>query len=163
MLVSFVLTSPADPLLRDAVAETLRAEPAARAALFEQRLREIEAFMQSRPDEMPFKFWAFTGTDGSRIFRGRAGQSIVIDSAGALWRARSYEDFDTTYTITESGCSIDTLTPHESEVQDRDGHWYSLRIRPYVTLENKIDGASVVLLDIDTLKKALEQLRQALG
>jgi two-component system CheB/CheR fusion protein len=50
---------------------------------------------------------------------------------------------------------IDTLQPHESEVQDKSGHWYSLRIRPYVTLENKIDGASVVLLDIDTIKRAM--------
>ena len=56
---------------------------------------------------------------------------------------------------------IDSLAPHESEVQDREGHWYSLRIRPYITLDNKIDGASVVLLDIDTIKKALDQLRQA--
>ena len=116
-LVSFVLTSAADPLLRDAIAETLRAEPHARAALFEQRLREIEELMQSRPDEMPFKFWAFTGTDGSRIFRGRAGRSIVIDPAGALWRARSYEDFDTTYTITDSGCSIDSLTPRYEQMR----------------------------------------------
>jgi two-component system CheB/CheR fusion protein len=54
---------------------------------------------------------------------------------------------------------IDTLTAHESEIQDRDGHWYSLRIRPYVTLDNKIDGASVVLLDIDSLKRVLEPLR----
>ena len=116
-LVSFVLTSPADPMLRDAIAETLRAEPHARVALFEQRLREIEEFMQSRPDEMPFRFWAFTGTDGSRIFRGRAGLSMVIDPAGAMWRARSYEDFDTTYTITENGCSIDTLTPRYAEMR----------------------------------------------
>ena len=55
---------------------------------------------------------------------------------------------------------IDTLQPHESEVQDKDGHWYALRIRPYVTLENKIDGASVVLLDIDTIKRALDQMQQ---
>ena len=110
-LTSFVLTSPADPMLRDAIAEALRAEPAARAALFEQRLREIDAFMQSRPDEMPFKVVAFTGTDGSRIFRSRAGRSIVIDPAGAMWRARSYEDFDTTYTSPDSGCRIETLTP----------------------------------------------------
>ena len=110
---SFVLTSPAEPLLREAVAEALRAEPAARAALFEERLREIDEFMQrDHPDEMPFKFVAFTGTDGSRIFRGRAGNAIVIDPAGAMWRARSYEDFDPTYTITESSCTIDTLTPH---------------------------------------------------
>ena len=116
-LVSFVLTSPADPLLRDAIAETLRAEPHARAALFEQRLREIEELMQSRPDEMPFRFWAFTGTDGSRIFRGRAGLSMVIDPAGTMWRARSYEDFDTTYTITENGCNIDALTPRYAEMR----------------------------------------------
>lgn len=50
---------------------------------------------------------------------------------------------------------IDSLTPHESEVQDQAGHWYTLRVRPYVTMENKIDGASVVLLDIDTIKRAL--------
>jgi two-component system CheB/CheR fusion protein len=58
---------------------------------------------------------------------------------------------------------IDSLTPHESEIQDRDGQWFSLRIRPYITLDNKIDGASVVLLDIDTIKRALEQLRDAGG
>jgi two-component system CheB/CheR fusion protein len=54
---------------------------------------------------------------------------------------------------------IDTLTPLEREVRDRDGHWYSLRIRPYITLDNIIDGASIVLLDIDSVKKALEQIR----
>jgi len=51
---------------------------------------------------------------------------------------------------------IDTLAPHESEVQDSDGHWYSLRIRPYVTLDNKIDGASVVLVDIDSVRRQLQ-------
>lgn len=48
---------------------------------------------------------------------------------------------------------IDTLTPHEAEVQDQAGHWFLLRIRPYITLDNKIDGASVVLLDIDSIKR----------
>jgi two-component system CheB/CheR fusion protein len=57
---------------------------------------------------------------------------------------------------------IDTLTPHESEVQDTQGHWYSLRIRPYVTLDNKIDGASIVLLDIDSILKGLQQRLAAL-
>ncbi len=51
---------------------------------------------------------------------------------------------------------IDTLTPLEQEVQDKDGRWYSLRIRPYITLDNMIDGASVVLLDVDSIKKALQ-------
>jgi two-component system CheB/CheR fusion protein len=54
---------------------------------------------------------------------------------------------------------IDALTPSESEVQDREGHWYVLRIRPYVTLDSKIDGASVVLIDIDSIKRSLERPR----
>ena len=48
---------------------------------------------------------------------------------------------------------IDSLTPYEGEVQDQAGHWYSLRIRPYVTLDNKIDGASIVLLDMDSIRR----------
>jgi two-component system CheB/CheR fusion protein len=54
---------------------------------------------------------------------------------------------------------IDSLNPLERDVQNKKGHWYSLRIRPYVTLDSVIDGASIVLLDIDSLKKALEEAR----
>ena len=116
-LQSSVLTSPADAMLRDAIAATLQAEPHARADLFARLLREIEDFIRARPDERPWKHETYTGTDGSRIFRGGTGISIVVDPAGALWRARSYEDFDTTYTITEKGCSIDTLTPRYAEMR----------------------------------------------
>jgi PAS domain S-box-containing protein len=48
---------------------------------------------------------------------------------------------------------IDTVSVREIETRDGAGRWYSLRIRPYKTLENKIDGAVVMLVDIDTLKK----------
>lgn len=48
---------------------------------------------------------------------------------------------------------IDTLIPFEQEVQDRSQHWYSLRVRPYRTLENVIDGVVISLIDIDTIKK----------
>jgi two-component system CheB/CheR fusion protein len=51
---------------------------------------------------------------------------------------------------------IDDLTVVERETQDRDGHWYLLRIRPYRTRENKIDGAVIILIDIDELRQALE-------
>jgi two-component system, chemotaxis family, CheB/CheR fusion protein len=53
---------------------------------------------------------------------------------------------------------INTLKIVEREVQDRDGHWYDLRIRPYRTLDNKIDGAMLILVDIDALKHSMEQL-----
>jgi two-component system, chemotaxis family, CheB/CheR fusion protein len=47
---------------------------------------------------------------------------------------------------------IDTDTPHVSEVQDREGRWYSLQIRPYYTPERRIDGAVLLLLDVSLLK-----------
>jgi two-component system CheB/CheR fusion protein len=32
---------------------------------------------------------------------------------------------------------IATLKSYEGEIQDKDGHWYALRFRPYVTLDGK--------------------------
>jgi two-component system CheB/CheR fusion protein len=49
---------------------------------------------------------------------------------------------------------MDTVAPIEREVRDRQGHWYSLRIRPYKSLENKIDGAVLALIDVDALKQS---------
>ncbi len=51
---------------------------------------------------------------------------------------------------------IDTASPRDCEVQDKQGRWYSLRIRPYKTLENQIDGAVIMLVDVDTLRRARE-------
>jgi two-component system, chemotaxis family, CheB/CheR fusion protein len=53
---------------------------------------------------------------------------------------------------------LDTLRTQEHDVQDSDGRWFSLRIRPYRTTENKIDGAVVLLVDIDELKRGLEEI-----
>jgi len=44
---------------------------------------------------------------------------------------------------------IETLGTRERKVTDRDGRKYSLRIRPYRTTDNKIDGAVLTLIDID--------------
>src|SRR5207237_1388305 len=44
---------------------------------------------------------------------------------------------------------IENLVFVDREVQDTAGHWYSLRIRPYRTRENKIDGAVLLLVDLD--------------
>lgn len=49
---------------------------------------------------------------------------------------------------------VETVQPREREVQDHDGRWYSLRVRPYLTLDNKVDGAVMVLVDIDALKRS---------
>ena len=54
---------------------------------------------------------------------------------------------------------FDTLNTVEREVQDQEGRWYLLRVRPYRTVENQIDGAVVVLVDIDNLKWMEQDLR----
>jgi hypothetical protein len=110
-LTSGVLTSPADGLLREAIAAALGMPPDERARFLAGRLQAIKDFMDERPQERPWTFTEFTGTDGCRIFRGGVGHSLVVDPDGTVWRARSYEDFETTYTITETECHIASLTP----------------------------------------------------
>jgi len=44
---------------------------------------------------------------------------------------------------------IETLGTRERKVSDKGGHKYSLRVRPYRTTDNKIDGAVLTLIDID--------------
>jgi two-component system CheB/CheR fusion protein len=43
--------------------------------------------------------------------------------------------------------AIDRVTPMERQVSDRTGRWYSLRIRPYKSIDNRIDGAVLALFD----------------
>ncbi len=47
---------------------------------------------------------------------------------------------------------ISSMREAEREVRDKDGRWYSLRVRPYLSHDNKIDGATLVLVDIQALK-----------
>ncbi|HEY8131070.1 MAG TPA: PAS domain-containing protein, partial [Thermoanaerobaculia bacterium] len=48
---------------------------------------------------------------------------------------------------------IDSLEVREVEVQDRNGRWQSLRIRPYRTTDNKIDGAVLALVSLDEFRR----------
>ena len=53
-----------------------------------------------------------------------------------------------------------TLVRSEKQVAARDGRWFTVRILPYRTLENVIDGVVITFVDI-TVSKTLEtQLRQ---
>jgi two-component system CheB/CheR fusion protein len=49
---------------------------------------------------------------------------------------------------------VDTVRAEEREVRDKDGRWFSLRLRPYITLDNRVEGAVLVLVDIDRLKQS---------
>jgi len=48
---------------------------------------------------------------------------------------------------------LDTLAFKERQVQSTDGRWYLMRITPYRTAENYIDGIVVTFNDIDSVKR----------
>ena len=56
---------------------------------------------------------------------------------------------------------LETLVPIEVEVQTNSGAWYLLRIRPYRTLENVIEGAVITFTEITELKTAQAVLRES--
>lgn len=56
----------------------------------------------------------------------------------------------------------DQLQTVETDVTGRSGRWYSLRMRPYKTSENKIDGVLIALLDVDQLKRQLGHTEESL-
>ncbi|HEV2134435.1 MAG TPA: CheR family methyltransferase [Terracidiphilus sp.] len=56
---------------------------------------------------------------------------------------------------------LETLGTREMEVQDREGRWHLLRVRPYRTSDNKIGGLVVVLVDIDQLRRSQQHLVDA--
>lgn len=55
---------------------------------------------------------------------------------------------------------MDAITVKEIEVRDKQGRWHILRMRPYRTQDNRIDGAVLVLIDVDAIKHQQETLRR---
>ncbi len=56
---------------------------------------------------------------------------------------------------------LDTLVPKEVEVQTKANAWYLLRIRPYRTLENVIEGAVITFTEITEMRNAQAALRES--
>jgi two-component system CheB/CheR fusion protein len=50
---------------------------------------------------------------------------------------------------------LDNLIPVEQEVQAEDGRWYLMRIHPYRTIDNAIEGVVVTFTDVSQIKAAL--------
>ena len=48
----------------------------------------------------------------------------------------------------------ETLNMRERKVRGMEGRDYSLRVRPYRTTDNKIDGAMITLVDLEGRKES---------
>ena len=49
---------------------------------------------------------------------------------------------------------IESLAPQSLEIQDKEGTWYLVYLKPYRTMDNKIDGVVMIFVDINDRKKA---------
>ena len=56
---------------------------------------------------------------------------------------------------------LNTLIPKELEVQSIENKWYAMRIQPYRTLDNVIEGAVISFVDISETVKIRNSLHQA--
>ncbi len=56
---------------------------------------------------------------------------------------------------------IETLHPKTFEIKSIEGNWYSTYIRPYRTLDNKINGVVAIFIDITKRKQLERKLAQA--
>jgi len=56
-----------------------------------------------------------------------------------------------------------TLVFSEREITSHDSHWYIVKIMPYRTLENVIDGVVITFIDISEAKRLEAELRAARG
>ena len=60
--------------------------------------------------------------------------------------------------VADASAVIKSLKADEKEVCTKDGVWYLMRIMPYRTMDNRIDGVVVTFSNIDKQKKAQEAL-----
>jgi len=63
--------------------------------------------------------------------------------------------------VVDTRAVLDTLIPSEQEVQNLEGKWYKLRIQPYRTIDNVIEGAVITFVDITEMKKTEAALRES--
>ena len=56
---------------------------------------------------------------------------------------------------------LDTLIPKVTELQVKSGQWYQMKIQPYRTLQNVIEGAVLTFVEITKEKELLESLRES--
>ncbi|WP_240744106.1 PAS domain-containing protein [Desulfopila sp. IMCC35006] len=74
------------------------------------------------------------------------------------------------YFVADVQAVLDNLVPKEKDVQTVEGLWYTMRIHPYRTIDNVMEGAVISFFDIterkrveDALQKAFDEIRTLRG
>jgi two-component system CheB/CheR fusion protein len=84
---------------------------------------------------------------------------------GDLGRPISHitQNFDGKELAAESEKMLKNLVPTEREVQTRDGRWHTMRIMPYRTLDDRIEGVVITFSDVTRLKQVEQDRRELEG
>ncbi len=56
---------------------------------------------------------------------------------------------------------LDTLAIREKQVQVTNGDWYLMRILPYRTSDNRIDGVAITFVDLTEIKRLEQSLQES--
>lgn len=63
--------------------------------------------------------------------------------------------------VADAKAVLDTLVPQDAQVQTSTGAWFTMRIRPYRTLDNVIEGVVITFVDVTAMKRVEQALEQA--
>jgi PAS domain S-box-containing protein len=63
--------------------------------------------------------------------------------------------------VADAHTVLDDLAPIEREIRSRKGGWYLVRIRPYRTVDDKIDGVVATFIDVTERRQMEDALRQS--
>jgi two-component system CheB/CheR fusion protein len=63
--------------------------------------------------------------------------------------------------IKDARAVLSVLAPIRREMKSRSGNWYDMRLRPYRTVDDKIDGVVITFVDISDRRKVEDALRES--
>jgi PAS domain S-box-containing protein len=138
-----------------------------------EELQTVNAELQSKVDTL-----TWVQNDMANLLNSTEVATVFLDSHMKLRRFTSHatkifkllpvdvgrplsdvvSDLDYSQINNDAREVIQTLIFQEKQVGTHDGRWYRVRIMPYRTQENVIDGVVITFIDISEIKKLRDEL-----
>lgn len=139
-----------------------------------EEMQTVNAELQSKVDE-----WSATSNDMKNLLNSTDIATVFIDNRLHVRRFTSQATHIFKFISSDIGRPLAdivhkldypelqddaqevlrTLVFSEKQITSNDGHWYIVRIMPYRTLENVIDGVVITFIDISEAKRLEAELR----